>query len=511
MLRIDILRVLLDTNILIHRETANIVRDDIGDLFRWLDRIRAEKCIHPHSVNEIRRHHNKSLVRSFEAKLRSYHELRTSPDDPPALLPLRQNDRTPNDSVDTDILREVLAERVDMLLTEDRGIHAKANFLGIADRVLRIDSFLERVLRENPGLIDYPVLSVRKQYFGDINLQDTFFDSFRRDYPGFDRWFNRKADEIAYTCKDDAGQILAFLYLKYEGPLEPYPDIQPQFDVKNRLKIGTFKVILNGFKLGERFLKIIFDNAVQRRVDEIYVTIFNRTSGQERLIGLLEEWGFNKRGIKRSEGGEEGVWIRSFNPMALAEAPRLTFPFMSRRARKFIVPIYPAYHTELLPDSILRTESPMDFVENKPNRNAIRKAYISRSYFRDLIPGDIIVFYRTGSGTAPAHYTAVATTLGVIESVHLGLTSFELFRDACEGVSVFSDDELRQHWDYNKRNRPFVVRFLYAYSLPRRLNLAEMKAQNIIAEHPRGFEPLTDEGFERLLEISNAEEIIVVD
>lgn len=505
------MRVLLDTNILIHRETATVVRDDIGDLFRWLDRIRAEKCIHPHSVKEIRGHHDKSLVRSFEAKLRSYHELRTSPIDLPALLPLRQADRTPNDTIDTDILREVLAERVDMLLTEDRGIHAKAHFLGIADKVLRIDSFLERVLRENPDLIDYPVLSVRRQYFGNIDLQDTFFDSLRRDYPGFDKWFNRKADEIVYTCSDDTGRILAFLYLKHEGPSEPYPDIQPQFASKNRLKIGTFKVILNGFKLGERFLKIIFDNALRRPIDEIYVTIFNRTSDQERLIGLLEEWGFYRRGTKKSAGGEEGVWVRSFNPSASTEAPRSTFPFVSRKARKFIVPIYPSYHTELLPDSILRTESPMDFVENRPNRNAIRKAYISRSYFRDLMPGDIIVFYRTGSGTAPAHYTAVATTLGITESVHLGLTSFDSFRAACEGVSVFLDDELRRHWDYNPRNRPFVVRFLYAYSLPRRPNLAEMKRQGVLVEHPRGFEPLTDEGFERLLEISHAEKSIVVD
>ncbi|MCK5017748.1 MAG: hypothetical protein KAS32_11855, partial [Candidatus Peribacteraceae bacterium] len=290
------MRVLLDTNILIHRETATVVRDDIGDLFRWLDRIQAEKCIHPHSVKEIRGHHDKILVHSFEAKLRSYHELRTSPTDSSELLPIRQSDRTSNDTIDTDIVREVLAERVDMLLTEDRGIHAKAYALGIADRVLRIDSFLERVLRENPDLIDYPVLAVQKQYFGNIDLQDAFFDSLRSDYPGFNNWFNRKSDEIAYTCRDEVGRTLAFLYLKYEGPAEPYPDIQPQFAPKHRLKIGTFKVILNGYKLGERFLKIIFDNALRRPIDEIYVTIFERTSDQERLIGLLEEWGFARRG-----------------------------------------------------------------------------------------------------------------------------------------------------------------------------------------------------------------------
>jgi hypothetical protein len=252
---------------------------------------------------------------------------------------------------------------------------------------------------------------------------------------------------------------------------------------------------------------------LKRPIDEIYVTIFNRTSDQERLIGLLEDWGFSKYGIKETSAGteSEGVWVRPFNPHASIESPKSTYPFMSRNARKFIVPIYPAYHTELLPDSILRTESPMDFVENKPNRNAIRKAYISRSYFRDLIAGDIIVFYRTGSGYAPAHHTAVATTLGLVETVHLNLTSFNLFRDACQGVSVFSDNDLLRHWNYKPNNRPFVVRFLYTYSLPKRPNLSEMKSKLVLAEHPRGFELLTNDGFERLLEISNVEEGIIVD
>ena len=31
------MRVLLDTNILIHREARTVVRDDIGSLFRWMD------------------------------------------------------------------------------------------------------------------------------------------------------------------------------------------------------------------------------------------------------------------------------------------------------------------------------------------------------------------------------------------------------------------------------------------------------------------------------------------
>jgi hypothetical protein len=45
-------------------------------------------------------------------------------------------------------------------------------------------------------------------------------------------------------------------------------------------------------------LKIIFDNALQYRVDEIYVTIFDKRPEQLRLIALLEEWGFVHFGDK---------------------------------------------------------------------------------------------------------------------------------------------------------------------------------------------------------------------
>ena len=83
--------------------------------------------------------------------------------------------------------------------------------------------------------------------------------------------------------------------------------------------------------------------------------------------------------------------MRGFAAYADRNAPSITYPFVSRAARKYMVPIYPEYHTELLPDSILRTESPLDYVEHKPNRNAIRKAYISRSIRKDMRPGDIIV------------------------------------------------------------------------------------------------------------------------
>jgi hypothetical protein len=504
------MRVLLDTNIIIHREATTVVRENIGIIFNWLDRLHWTKCIHPLSVAEVRKHRDPRVVATFEAKLKSYVELKTEAPETAEIADLRRSDRTENDQNDTSLIKEVFAKRVDFLITEDRGVHTKANRLRIGDRVFTIDDFLEKVTAENPELATYRVLAVKKEHFGNINLNDTFFDSFKADYDGFADWFNRKADEIAYVCRADNGELLAFLYVKLEDERESYGDIRPTLPPKRRLKIGTFKVTMNGYKLGERFLKIIFDNALIHRVQEIYVTIFNKDADQERLTKLLLDWGFVHHGVKMSKSGEEAVLVRDFSAIANPVEPMKTFPFMAKRQRKFVVPIWPDYHTELLPDSILRTESPEDFVENRPNRNAIRKVYISRSIYRDLHGGDIIVFYRTQSGGS-GHHTSVVTTLGIVESVNTNIKSEVEFITLCRKRSVFTDAELRNWWNYNPNNRPFVVNFLYAYSLPRRPNLAQLKESNIIREAPRGFVEIGDAGFGKLLEISNADLRLIVD
>jgi len=503
------MRILLDTNIVIHREAATAVKQDIGILFNWLDKLHHTKCIHPLSIAEIQKHKDRKVVATFEIKLKNYVDLKTEAPESPEIQKLRLTDKNDNDKNDTSFIKEVFAKRVDLAITEDRGIHNKAKVLGISDRVFTIDDFLEKVTAENPASADYKVLAVRQKRFGQLNLGDPFFDSFKRDYVDFDTWFNRKADEFAYVCDSDSGQILSFLYLKFEDTREPYGDITPQFPPKRRLKIGTLKVTMNGYKLGERFLKIIFDNAILFNVDEIYVTIFKKDADQERLIAFLSDWGFKHHGSKRSSSGEEMVLLRDFSPKADGSDPKVTYPFMSSRGRKFIVPIYPDYHTELLPDSILRTESPDDFLDNRPNRNAIRKVYISRSHNRNLDPGDIIVFYRTASGGS-AYHTSVATTLGMVQRVITGVSSEQEFISHCRKRSVFSDDELRKHWNWNKSNRPFIVNFLYSYSLPKRPNLASLLNENIITEAPRGFEPLSDLAFQKLLQISNANQRLII-
>ena len=84
----------------------------------------------------------------------------------------------------------------------------------------------------------------------------------------------------------------------------------------------------------------------------------------------------------------------------------------------------------------------------------------------------------------------------------------------CRKRSVFSDAELKEHWNHNQWNRPFIVNFLYAYSLPKRPNLAKLIELGVVAgvdSAPRGFEPISKEQFYKIIQESQSDESIIVD
>ena len=501
------MKALLDTNIIIHREANKIVSQDIGILYRWLDRGQYTKCIHSATIEEVKKNPNKETVDLFLVKLESYEVI----DIPSPLQDEVKNvsdqfDTTDNDIVDTVLLNEVFVGRVDILITEDKKIHKKALELGIQDKVFTIDSFLEKTFAEHPELVNYKVLNVQKLKFGKIDLNDTFFDSLKEDYVGFDKWFIKKYDEEAYiTINSNNGMLLSFLYLKVEDENENYSNINPQFSPKLRLKIGTFKVISNGFRLGERFVKIVFDNALKNHVQEIYVTIYDKRPEQRRLIDLLEQWGFVLWGTK---GEGELVYVRDFSPKFDIENLKACFPYISKGKNVYVVPIYPEYHAELLPDSILNTESPEEFIEDFPHRNCINKVYVSRAMEPYPNIGDILVFYRTGG-----YYKSVVTTIGEVLEVKSDFLNENDFILYCRKKSVYPEQALRDMWRYSTR-KPFVVNFLYTYSFPHRINMKELIDLKVLLgvnDAPRGFKPITKEQFEIILKETRSDESFIID
>jgi predicted nucleic acid-binding protein len=502
------MKALLDTNIVIHRETHRILNQDIGILFKWLDKVKYEKCVHPVTIQEIEKNPNPDTRSTFAVKLDSYVQLQTvAPMKSEVVAVGAKFDVNDNDRNDTILLNEVFVGRVDIFISEDKKIHQKARALGLEGKVFRINTFLEKVFAENPDLANYKVLSVKKARFGELDLADAFFETLIEDYPGFDKWFNKKAEELAYVTQNRSnGKLLSFLYIKREDPEEGYPDIVPAFAPKKRLKVGTFKVVSNGVRLGERFLKIIFDNARIQKVDEVYVTIFDKRPEQRRLIELLEDWGFVLFGRK---GAEELVYVRDFTPKVNFSNPKLSYPYISLKANIYLVPIYPEYHTELLPDSILNNERTVDFLDDEPHRNAISKVYVSHSFERTIKKGDVLVFYRTGG-----YHLSVVTTVAIVDEVIQSLASEADFIAKCRNRSVFTDAKLKEQWNYKPNDRPFLVNFLYVYSFPRRINLQRMIELGILAgvhDAPRGFKAISREKFMDIIKNTDSDARFIVD
>ena len=130
------MRVLLDTNIVIHRENIVVTNHSIGQLFYWLDRLHCEKLVHPMSVAELRKYRNPQMQKLYDAKLAAYTQMKSiAPQTDGFKALLADVPKTANDEIDNQLLNEVYCGRVDALITEDRRMRVKAERLGILEKV----------------------------------------------------------------------------------------------------------------------------------------------------------------------------------------------------------------------------------------------------------------------------------------------------------------------------------------------------------------------------------------
>ncbi len=207
-------RVLLDTNIIIHREGYNNVTFEVASLYKWLDKLKSTKLVHPKTKDEIKKYQNTSIRKSIDIKLDSYE----------ILIPSQIHDvfftnivsmfsQDDNSAIDNEILYQVYDGLADLLVTNDNKILKKAEILGIREIVVNIEEYLDAVEKEFPKKVDYKMLSIKKERFGSIDLNDHFFDTLKEDYPGFDDWFHGKNQEEAYVFKSN-NEVHGFLFVK---------------------------------------------------------------------------------------------------------------------------------------------------------------------------------------------------------------------------------------------------------------------------------------------------------
>lgn len=346
--------------------------------------------------------------------------------------------------------------------------------------------------------------SLQVKKFSDIELNDPFFDSLKEDYNDFEGWYHRKSSKNALVQYKD-GKLQAFLYLKNESGIVP-EGITPQLPSKKWLKVGTFKIVPHHTRLGERFIKKIFDVALYGKFEAIYVTIFPK---HEYLINLLETYGFEEKGKK----GEELVLVKDLK--IIKNDILKDYPLLSIKGkRKFVLSIYPKFHTRLFPDSILRNEVNIrnELIKDISYTNSIRKIYICFMPKTAILSrGDILAIYRTNDGLGPARYRSVITSICQVEEVKAkdDFKNAGDFIDYIKNYSIFGEQDLRR-WFSN----PNVVVIKMTYNLALNKRVTRGYLTDVVGISPDlywGFFQLTDDQFEAILEKGEIDENFIID
>lgn len=426
-------KILLDTNMMIYILDDHVLDEQISKLTKILyDSDKYMITIHPKTLeeaNKIKEEERKSI---FMSKLKVYNII----DNPPKMSEDFNNlagCKSDNDKIDNEMLYTVRKNCVSYFITNDKKLLKKATNLGLDNRVLSIEEALEKFKKEEQVIIDTPVF-IKSEYLYNMDLEDDFFTTLRRDYLGFDKWFEKKQlkGEKAYvTTKEN--KITSFLMLKEEDKNEDYSSFDIPFKPGKRIKISTFKVSDTGKKIGECFIKIMVNEAIKKNIDEIYVTTFEK---QESLIYLLKQYGFQLYTYKntpKSDGSieKEAIYLKNLKD-------KTQYPFVQLQSQGiFICPVIPKYHKLLFEDAEEEYQISIDDTQGKnTSANAIKKAFITNSKIKMINPGDIVLFYAS-------HDKKAITTLGIVETTWNKFESQEEIFNIVRKRTAYNENELK--------------------------------------------------------------------
>jgi hypothetical protein len=480
-----------------YRETDQVLSEDLQNLTRLLSDLGATILVHPSSFEEISSIREQKKRDVMLSKIRAYSILESPPlpKEPDEFFTLIEASANAQICVDNLLLFTVYRNAVDYLVTEDRGIHRNAAKLGITNRVLTIEETLQELKKfqvrdrvfTTPAIVMLPV--------NNLDIDDPIFDTLKQDYgAGFIPWFEKicKAGRKCFVNYREDGRLGALLIFKHE---DEAIDSVPPLPKKKRLKLATFIVSHVGQRIGELFIRLAVDLAINNKTDEIYLTHFIKDN--DYLVDLITEYGFNHVADK---AGNEAVFIKSLvcdqdacsrlSPLQLHKRYYPSF-YDGPSVKKFVVPIQPAFHDRLFTDYRRRRVSLTEFFgEFLSEGNSIKKVYITHARIRKISPGDLILFYRSDD-------TKGITSVGVVESFHPGLENVDEISLFVTRRTVYSQVEIE------RMDKPLsVILFTHHFHFPRPVLYRDLLNNGILAGPPQVISEVTNEKYSWILEKS---------
>lgn len=295
--------------------------------------------------------------------------------------------------------------------------------------------------------------SLRK--FGEIDLNDHFFDSLKKDYPGsasspsFEDWYLSKLNTRSALVFYDNDGLGAFISLKPEDESIVLKNrILPK---KMRCKVSTMKIAerFRGQRIGEGAIGLALWKWQKLGFSDIYVTVFDK---QDLLISLLEKFGFEKIGYNLNG---EGVYLRSRDNVDYTD-PYKAFPFIKpdfKSSGYLIIDDY--YHDTMFPYSEVKNTLQTKVALSVSN--GLSKIYVGQQYSAPPYgPGDPIFIYRRHTGDGARRYKSCLTSYCIVTKVILAKQNgnhkltFEQLLEAIGNKSVFDKNELKTRYDNDK-------------------------------------------------------------
>ena len=460
-------KILLDTNMFIYLEDYAVTEEKVATLTKRLfDSDQYKIVIHPKTKEEILKISDSEKRAIFSSKISVYREIKAAPK-----VTKEFNDmvgcNNSHDAIDNELLFSIYRNCAQYLITNDKELVKKSHKIGLSDRVLSIDQALEKFQEKVSEDIRKPVF-INYKYLHELDINDTFFDSLKDDYAGFEEWFKKKQSKEAqaYVTEFD-GKLTSFLMLKVECEDEEYKDFLKPFIPAKRLKISTLKVNDTGKRIGETFIKIIVNKAIKENVEEIYVTVFDK---QEFLIDMLESYGFKKYTKKRTLKSDGEIELENVLVKSMKNKENY-YPFFEiGNNRIFLVPIRDKYHHLLFQESEKQFQlSFEDFQGKNVASNSLKKAYLCDSKIKQIQKGSILLFYSSRAKKA-------ITSLGIVDAVFTKFNNFDEMFNLVKKRTAYDEHELRE----NFKNDKLVILFKLYYSFDNYVSFEFLKNNGIV-------------------------------
>ncbi|MGB3493246.1 MAG: GNAT family N-acetyltransferase [Elainellaceae cyanobacterium] len=481
------MKFLLDTNIVIPVEPTSVDgfeanTETIATLIKLFQEGGHQYFVHPASVNELRR--DPDIIRK-DARIRllgKYPTLTISMDiDPRVLTAYKDLENNTHNITDQILLSALVFDAVDYLVTDDLGIHKKANQLGLSSRVATseealsiIKALFPKAERERPAL--------NKVFAYELDERDPIFQSFRTDYPEFDSWLRKckREHRTVWTITSVNKRLRGICIVKNEKNCDYDIDFPT-------LKICSFKVdeSSRGLRYGELLLKGIFDYVDGKPIKSIYIETFDK---QAALINLFSNFGFQI--LKDTSRKGELVLHKSliFSDDILKNIDPLEFniKYGPHQAKCdgvgiFIIPIIPKYHRMLFPEFEEQIEI---FSGQYSFGNGIRKAYLCRANIRTMQLGDIAVFYRSQD-------TQGITAYGVVEDLTISQAPDVIAR-AVGKRTVYTFDEIQELCS----SEVLAISFRLCSIFDKPIEREELISNRVLKAPPQSIVSVREEGLE---------------